>query len=161
MLMLTMQTLPARSTLAASTLRLSPVLRMLLWAGALTGAAYSAGVWPSGPRVGAWAGTLVQSSITLLGLLLVAAALLAGMQGTHLARMMRRTGHHRDLLLTLLAAALGTLGTAAAGIAVLVQTQPHAGLLAALVGLPLAGMGAVVSAGRKLWLVLDAPSSER
>lgn len=161
MLMLTMQTLPARSTPAPSTWRLSPVLCMLLWAGALTGAAYSAGVWPSGPRVGAWASTLVQSSITLLGLLMVAAALVASMQGTHLARMMRRTGHHRDLLLTLLAAALGMLGTAAAGLAALVQAQPHAWLLAALVGLPLAGMGAVISAGRKLWLVLGALPSAR
>lgn len=92
---------------------------------------------------------------TMLGFMLAALAVLASINHTHLVKMMRTTGHYRDLLQTLFIGCVLYLLCAVGGFAMLFGAGSHQLLLYALVGLHVAALVSVLDVVRKFWFVLN------
>lgn len=128
----------------------------------LAGAAATAGAWhwaitPSFPDQSAllsFGGTLASISTTMLGFVLAATAVLASINHTHLVGMMRKTGHYRDLLTTMLWCGVFFLACALSGFAILFGAPASTWLLSLVVGLHIGALVSLIDVGRKLWLVL-------
>ncbi|MDP3822871.1 MAG: hypothetical protein Q8R33_15475 [Burkholderiales bacterium] len=106
------------------------------------------------------AGTLAQVACTMLGFLLAALAVLASINHTHLVQMMKRTGHYRDLLLTLFVGCIAFLVCTLMSLLVLFGLRPGPDYLACLAGANVAAMFALTDSGRKFWMVLRNLQSE-
>jgi Na+/H+-translocating membrane pyrophosphatase len=100
-------------------------------------------------------GSIAAISTTMLGFMLAALAVLASINHTHLVKMMKASGHYKDLLRTLFVSCLIFLACAAAGFSMLFGFPPSHIFLSALVGLHFAAVVSIVDVGRKFWLVLN------
>jgi len=100
-------------------------------------------------------GTLLSVGSTMLGFLLASLAVLASINHTHLVGMMRKTGHYRDLLLTVFFGCALFLCISVWGASWLLASRtPGAIEVAALVGLQFGALVSLLDIGRKFWLVL-------
>jgi hypothetical protein len=98
--------------------------------------------------------TIAQIGSTMLGFMLAALAVLASINHTHLLKMMKRSGHYRDLLLTLFAGCVAFLACTIVCICILFGVEPSVDLMAGLVGLCVGALFSVLDSGRKFWMVL-------
>jgi len=134
----------------------SPVVLALV-AGAVAGWCARRFEWISiaDPDLMTFAGTLAQIACTMLGFLLAALAVLASINHTHLVKMMKQTGHYRDLLLTLFTGCVAFFACLLMSMAILFGLRLGADYMALLLGANVAALVAVIDAGRKLWMVLS------
>jgi membrane associated rhomboid family serine protease len=102
----------------------------------------------------AFASAIASIAITMLGFMLAALAVLASISHTHLVNMMRKTGHYSDLLFTLFVGAALFLLCGISGYLILFGLLPSAKAWAALAGMHVGALFALIDLGRKLWLVL-------
>lgn len=98
--------------------------------------------------------TLAQVASTMLGFMLAALAIVASINHTHLVRMMRKSGHYESLLATLFVGSAAFFVCAIACFAVLLGFPSGRAVAAALIGLHVAAVAALLDTGRKFWLVL-------
>lgn len=93
---------------------------------------------------------------TMLGFMLAALAVLASINHTHLVAMMHRTGHYKNLLVTLFTGCCLFLVTAIIAIAIMFGLPVFPKLMAALVGLHVGCLVSILDIGRKFWLILTS-----
>ncbi|MDO8775804.1 MAG: hypothetical protein Q7K57_45305 [Burkholderiaceae bacterium] len=127
---------------------------------AAAGAAWRYSAYPILPStdVGAilsFGGSIAAISTTMLGFMLAALAVLASINHTHLVKMMKKTGHYKNLLSTLFNGCLIFLFCASAGYAILFGFYPRSWFLTALIGLHVGALVSIIDIGRKFWLVLN------
>lgn len=100
-------------------------------------------------------GTLLSVGSTMLGFLLASLAVLASINHTHLVEMMRKTGHYRDLLLTVFFGCALFVAVSVWGASWLLSSRsPGAVEVAILIGLQFGALVSLLDIGRKFWLVL-------
>ncbi|NUZ07660.1 hypothetical protein [Piscinibacter koreensis] len=99
-------------------------------------------------------GTVASVSATMLGFLLAALAVLASINHTHLVRMMRQTGHYKDLLHTVFASCATFLLCLLLGFTLALGFEIPGWTRGAIVPAHLAALASLVDVGRKFWLVL-------
>lgn len=100
-------------------------------------------------------GSIAAISTTMLGFMLAALAVLASINHTHLVKMMRKTGHYKNLLSTLFTGCLIFLFCASGGYVILFGFYPQSWFLTTLIGLHVGALVSIIDIGRKFWLVLN------
>ncbi len=100
-------------------------------------------------------GSIASTSSTMLGFMLAALAVLASINHTHLVKMMRDSGHYRDLLLTMMTGCAFFTACALAGYLLLFGMPACPWLLPIVVGLHVGAAISLFDVGRKMWLVLS------
>lgn len=90
----------------------------------------------------------------MLGFMLASLAVLASINHTHLVKMMKDSGHYKDLLMTMITGCIFFLTCAVCGYLLLFGVGACGWLMSLLVGLHLAAACSVIDVGRKMWLVL-------
>lgn len=100
-------------------------------------------------------GTIASIATTMLGFMLAALAVLASINHTHLVKMMRASGHYRELLHTLFVGSLLFLLCAICGFLVIFGAAPTALFLQIAIGLHIAALVSLFEVGRKFWFVLS------
>lgn len=111
-------------------------------------------VFADGGGILSFGGSLAAIGTTMLGFMLAALAVLASINHTHLVKMMRRTGHYRNLLLTIFTGCLIFLACAVSGYVLLFGMVPTAWFLIGVVGLHATALISLIEIGCKFWLVL-------
>lgn len=128
-------------------------------------AAWHWGVYPDPGDLVSFGGAVSSVSVTMLGFMLAALAVLASINHTHLVGIMRKTGHFRDLLITLFTGCFVFLLCAIIGIGLLFGLPAYPWLMSVLVGIHVGGLVSLMDIGRKFWLVLinlhpDSPAKD-
>lgn len=90
----------------------------------------------------------------MLGFMLAALAVLASINHTHLVKMMRDSGHYRDLLVTMMTGCAFFTACAFSGYLLLFSMPVCQWFMPVLVGLHVGAAVALLDVGRKMWLVL-------
>nr|WP_288120062.1 hypothetical protein [Thiomonas sp.] len=93
-------------------------------------------------------------SATLLGFLAAALAILASIDQSHLVGMMKKTGHYRDLLHTVMWAAIAFFLALALSMVVVAGWSHPLWLRDVLLATTVAALASLVDVGRKFWLTL-------
>lgn len=107
---------------------------------------------PSDPI--AFGGTMASIHATMLGFMLAALAVLASINHTHLVAMMHKTGHYKNLLMTLFTGCCLFLVCAVISISIMFGLEAGPRLMATLVGLQVGCLVSLLDIGRKFWIVL-------
>jgi hypothetical protein len=103
----------------------------------------------------AFASAIASVSVTMLGFMLAALAVLASINHTHLVGMMKKTGHYLDLLKTAFVGASFFLLCALSGYLVLFGYEPTSRAWYVLAGVHVGALVALLDLARKLWMVLE------
>jgi hypothetical protein len=103
----------------------------------------------------AFASAIASVSVTMLGFMLAALAVLASINHVHLVSMMKKTGHYIDLLVTIFIGAIFFLLCGLFGYAILFGYVPRPHGWALLASVHVGALFALLDVGRKLWMVLS------
>lgn len=99
-------------------------------------------------------GSVASISVTMLGFMLAALAVLASINHTKLVAGMRKTGHYTELLVRLFAGCTFFLFCALSGFAVMFGVPVSGMVFPVIAGLHVAALLALLDIGSKFWLVL-------
>ena len=102
-----------------------------------------------------FAGSIASVAATMLGFMLAALAVIISITNTELLKLLRKSGHYKDLLQTIFVGCMVFLIIALAGFFLLFGVAPGRAFFAVLMALHAAALTALLDIGRKLWLVMN------